>query len=630
MRPARLPLAIILSVGCISSVAAQPLTPVRLIATTGAGYVDTIFFGLDPSATPCIDPDLGEYELPPLPPTNVFDMRFIDPRVESSECFGLGTPVDLRPSWTPATIDTFRVRVQPGDNGYPVTFTWHGIRTAFPCRMTLRDPFGGSLFNLNMRVDSTLVLNSPSMEFLIITGSGIPGSAPLGATMAPHRVGTSSAAFAAVIQPHNNPTTAWFEWGWNPSVGSSTTHVSVGEGSLPEFFSQWVGDIYSNPTYYRVVVQNDWGTTMGETRSFTPGSQSSGTQSMIRLAVTSHAAETFVRWAGVHPSGSYCVDGEIGEFFLPPLPPPGTFDVRFTDPRSPEVSCFDVGIGADFRPLAPVAQADTFQFMMQCSPGDFPVTISWNNDLDDYLTPSIRLVDAYGGLAYDVDMRTQQSLVVTNPLIAQFRIISGSTYLNLSPAVLTSPAENVTGSSAQLRGAVNPHGSTSRARFDWGTTSAYGNATGWMDLGAGMTTILVSQTMFSLTPSTTYHFRVVGENVYGTVPGPDRTFTTLPTVDVENPSPMPSAFRLYQNYPNPFNPVTTIRYAVPGTPASSRATLLQVYDILGKVVATLVNRVEGPGEREVVFDASGVPSGVYVYRLRSGSFTASGKMVLAR
>jgi hypothetical protein len=136
--------------------------------------------------------------------------------------------------------------------------------------------------------------------------------------------------------------------------------------------------------------------------------------------------------------------------------------------------------------------------------------------------------------------------------------------------------------------------------------------------------------MSSLSPSTTYHFRAVAENIHGTVFGPDQSFTTLPTVDVEEPVLLPAAFRLYQNYPNPFNPVTTIRYAVPGNSGWSQAALLQVFDILGKVVATLVDGLEGPGEKEVVFDASGLPSGVYVYRLRAGSFTASGKMIVAK
>lgn len=75
-------------------------------------------------------------------------------------------------------------------------------------------------------------------------------------------------------------------------------------------------------------------------------------------------------------------------------------------------------------------------------------------------------------------------------------------------------------------------------------------------------------------------------------------------------------FRLEQNYPNPFNPVTTIRYTVGG----EAWVRLAVYDVLGREVAVLVNGVRSQGHYEAQFDASGLASGVYVYRmeLRSG------------
>jgi hypothetical protein len=633
MFPTRIAFWTIVLVCTSSYLAAQPPSTVKLIATTGMGYVDTIFFGVHQSATPCIDSDLGEYELPPCPPTNVFDMRFINPQTVSSECYGLGTVVDLRPAWDPSVVDTFRVRFQPGDGGYPITFTWRGLRGMFPCMMTLRDPFGGILVNMDMRAESTLAVQAPLTEFLIITGSVMPGAAALASTRAPHRVGATTAAFAAVIQPNNNPTTAWFEWGGTPSLGNTTWHVPVGAGTLPEFFSQWVTDIYSNPTYYRVVVENDWGLRYGEVRSFARDTQSASLQSMIELSVTSHRGVTLVRSAGVHPNATFCVDSEIGEFFLPPPPAADSFDVRFTDPRNNGISCFDEGLGADFRYLTPAIQVDTFQLTMQCVPADYPLTIAWNTDLYNYVTPSLRMIDAYGGFVYDVDMRTQHFLVVENPLIAHLRIIAGSIGQTLTPFVITAPAEYITGSSAQLRGAANPRGSNTWACFEWGTTAAYGHTTAWQDIGAGLSTILISQTMSSLTPSTTHHFRAVAQNIHGTVFGLDQAFTTLPTVDVEEQSPIPAAFRLYQNYPNPFNPVSTIAFAIPqlGNGAGSwHATSLEVIDLLGRTVATLVDREMEPGVHTVRFNGTGVASGVYLYRLKAGDFVQTRKMVLLR
>ncbi len=90
---------------------------------------------------------------------------------------------------------------------------------------------------------------------------------------------------------------------------------------------------------------------------------------------------------------------------------------------------------------------------------------------------------------------------------------------------------------------------------------------------------------------------------------------------------------LFQNYPDPFNPVTTIKYTVGGTRGQgsgvSRTTLV-VYDLLGRQVATLVDEIKAPGSYEVRFDASGLASGVYVYRLTAGAFMQSRKMLLIK
>jgi len=101
--------------------------------------------------------------------------------------------------------------------------------------------------------------------------------------------------------------------------------------------------------------------------------------------------------------------------------------------------------------------------------------------------------------------------------------------------------------------------------------------------------------------------------------------------DIENEK-IPNKFALYQNYPNPFNPTTTIRYIIPGNAATQSNTSVQliIYDILGREVETLVNTNQGPGEYEITFDASGLASGNYIYRLTSGKFVETRKMVLLK
>jgi len=93
---------------------------------------------------------------------------------------------------------------------------------------------------------------------------------------------------------------------------------------------------------------------------------------------------------------------------------------------------------------------------------------------------------------------------------------------------------------------------------------------------------------------------------------------------------LPALYSLSQNYPNPFNPSTTIRFTIPPAGGSSSHTLLQVYDILGRVVATLVNGVTRPGTYDVTWDGRGLASGAYFYRLDSGPYLSLKRMILLR
>ncbi|MBI4547692.1 MAG: T9SS type A sorting domain-containing protein [Ignavibacteriae bacterium] len=102
--------------------------------------------------------------------------------------------------------------------------------------------------------------------------------------------------------------------------------------------------------------------------------------------------------------------------------------------------------------------------------------------------------------------------------------------------------------------------------------------------------------------------------------------TAQPLTSVEPVAELPATFQLFQNYPNPFNPVTVIRYSLI---VNSVATL-KVFDVLGREVATLVDEKKAPGVYTVSWDASGQPSGVYLYRLQSGKFVDIKKMILVK
>ena len=89
---------------------------------------------------------------------------------------------------------------------------------------------------------------------------------------------------------------------------------------------------------------------------------------------------------------------------------------------------------------------------------------------------------------------------------------------------------------------------------------------------------------------------------------------------------MAREFRLEQNYPNPFNPSTTIRFSIPTT----ENVQLDVFDVLGRKVATVLNQRLTAGTYTVQFNASQLSSGMYFYRINAGNFRQTMKMMLVK
>ena len=98
------------------------------------------------------------------------------------------------------------------------------------------------------------------------------------------------------------------------------------------------------------------------------------------------------------------------------------------------------------------------------------------------------------------------------------------------------------------------------------------------------------------------------------------------TTDVKRTSLLPQNFNLRRNYPNPFNPSTIIEYSLP----KESPVQLKIYNILGKEVATLVNKIQPAGVYNVNFTAKNLSSGFYIARLKMGTFTKTIKMMLLK
>jgi hypothetical protein len=117
-------------------------------------------------------------------------------------------------------------------------------------------------------------------------------------------------------------------------------------------------------------------------------------------------------------------------------------------------------------------------------------------------------------------------------------------------------------------------------------------------------------------------------NDMGAYGGPGTADWLITTIDdkFSLADEIPNDYKLSQNYPNPFNPVTMINYQLP----MNSHVLLKVYDILGREISTLIDEPVAAGRHEVHWNAADLPSGLYFYRIQTGSYSAVKKMILMK
>lgn len=140
-----------------------------------------------------------------------------------------------------------------------------------------------------------------------------------------------------------------------------------------------------------------------------------------------------------------------------------------------------------------------------------------------------------------------------------------------------------------------------------------------------------SQSFVNLNPNDSiavFYAFAIGENENEIIAAISEAQTKYSTVlNVDNKiSEIPTGYSLEQNYPNPFNPNTKIQFSV----NKAQSVSLKVFDVLGNEIATLVNEELTPGIYEYNFDASNLSSGVYYYKLQSGNYSETKKMILMR
>ena len=311
------------------------------------------------------------------------------------------------------------------------------------------------------------------------------GSIPSVTTNAANSVSQNSATLNGSVNPNNSATTIWFEWGTSQSLGNTTGNQLVGSPNYTTSVYGSLSNLAQNTTYYyRVVAQNSYGTTYGNILSFTTQQSyynGGNTNGIAPTAFTSSAQNVSNYTASVT----------------------GTVNPYYTNTNA----WFEYGI----------SQALGYTTGYQ-SVGSGNTTMTIYSTLSS-LAPNT---------TYYYRVVAQNSYGTTYGNILSFTTNgnSGSTVSGNAPYVTTHSASAVYQNSALLNASTNPNGNLSTAWFEYGTSQSLGSRTDIQAMGQGTYASDFTFVLSGLRANTTYYYRGVAQNGYGTTYGNILSFTT--------------------------------------------------------------------------------------------------------
>ena len=636
----------------------MPVTRAWLTVADTQIWPDTLWFGFDSTATSGIDPPLCEEELPPIPPTGIFDARFVG--IPGRIDLGQGVKCDYRRYYSRTQIDTHKIRFQPSvPPGYPMRFQWSRRGLLAICDSArLIDEVGGLFVNVRMQNIDTARLTQSSLSYLLLVRYGAKAF-----PAAPSIPNLLSPPTGSTGQPRS------ITFRWNSTQYASYYDIQVSTDSLFQsgFFVndslvtdtlRFVSGLPFGTTYYwKVLARNIIGSASSMRWNFTTQLQVPSPPMLISPPESARVVPTSPQflWHSSLSADRYWL--EVGAdttiFFR---------DTTLTDTTRiagpfPYLARLPWRVRArNSSGWGPFSAA--WLFWVMASPPAAPTLSSPNNNQTNVgLTGPL----CWLTVPYAACYRLQIAL---DTLMTNIFINDSCTFGLVRLAPLTVYFWRVR--------AINPEGTPGPWSVTWRFTTissatlspiptypangdtgvvreptlcwigSPGAARYWLQLALAANflpplvrddSVLIDTSTCSsvgiLQSNTLYYWRVCARNAIGWSAWSDTSrFTTgsILGVTTDRTSIAPDEFWLSQNHPNPFNPSTNIRYEVP---RESHVTL-RIHNVLGQEVAALVNELRQPGRYQVQWNAENFSSGVYFYRLQAGDFVQTKKLMVVK
>lgn len=307
-------------------------------------------------------------------------------------------------------------------------------------------------------------------------------SAPTIATSSSVAPTDTTAVVTGTVTPNGAFTSYWFEYGTSTNLGSKTANQTVGSGYIAIAAPAYITGLVKNTTYnFRLVAQNQVGTTIGGQFSF---KTSVGTPAPVGSAPASKTLAA----TGVSRTTAN-LNGEV------------------TPNKANTTYWFEYGSTPDLGNITAFVSA---------------------GDGSSKSVVSASLSDLNPLTTYYFRLNAQNQFGTVNGSILNFK--TSGPAVPTQPTVSTRSATNIGSSTATLRGTVNPNGAETKYWFEYSTDSILDSllvqTTNQVSAGAGTNSASVQANVSSLSPKTTYHFRIVAQNSQGIVRGDSVTFKT--------------------------------------------------------------------------------------------------------